>query len=867
MDSEIEILKKKLCSTSSASSTCSESSTTSSDSGLEKSCSEINEKIEKYFNKKIIDDENIRRKVSVESKTSTLESIDSSSSSSSSDYEQQIDSDDLLSNNLNDISNSFCKFKLSTKHDESDESESDDDDDDDLQEKGPVRSQMVYSRQQPYNNFYDNNSFDAEQIDLDIAQKIYSNSQYCCVINASLDKLTNCQQTQESLTNNYLSVNNSCQFDNNINEINNNGVEEKYEFDGPLNDILNSYQQAQPETINYQNSSPSTSSENWPDSPVSSNYFQQTSNSQSYTSSRPHTPLSLINMDSPNTTINLSNTSSPIQRKLNYYHCNYRKTPQSSSSSSNYSQCDTPSPKNYQNLIDNQNDEEKFDNFQQSTWYENCETTNNINDKLKIININNNYIDNNNNDNNYEKNHECDIKNLNDIKLEYKYKDYNNLSTIDNNYNNTENNNFNYDNDFDNFLTNQIDINHLDNVIDDLEIKTEDIISTNYLNNQYNIVNNNNTLYNDNYHSLTTQTNMSELKINQQQQQKWYDENNKKLFNNFQIPKPMKQQKQYKTMKQKKNKYDPWKSLSMPKISSSKILKSKLNDCDVARAMKDLLQVSIQELSRADDDGYTKLMCLVGNPIEFNKKKEFLVPLVERLSMIHDGLTKMNNYGQDALYIASINYPKMYYVAGYLAGVMVDKGIDISRPIYTKGNNLIHELAKKGDAYKPVLIELLSLKTIEGKSVFDLSKCNFDGKTPLHVAVEAHDPSKRGTSTIEIIRLFIERGCDCKIREYTNGNTALHIAISKNCDPILVQALLEKNGCDAVNIQNKNNNTPLHMIALLSDELSLNIQSNICMQLIKTGAQTNVKNNNGQLPLTIVTTKRKEFIQKIFHES
>lgn len=78
---------------------------------------------------------------------------------------------------------------------------------------------------------------------------------------------------------------------------------------------------------------------------------------------------------------------------------------------------------------------------------------------------------------------------------------------------------------------------------------------------------------------------------------------------------------------------------------------------------------------------------------------------------------------------------------------------------------------------------------------------------------------------------------------------------------------MEKNGCDAVNIQNKNNSTPLHMIALLSDKLSLNIQSNICMQLIKAGAQTNVKNNNGQLPLTIVTTKRKEFFRKIFYES
>lgn len=205
MDSKIEIFKKKLCSTSSASSICSESSTTSSDSGLEKSCSEISEIIEKSFNKKIIENETVKRRISIDS--------------SSSDYEQQIDSDDLLYTNVNDINCSIYKLRVSSKYDDSDEPGSEsDDDDDDLQEKGPIRPQMVYSRQQPYNSFYDDSS-DTGQIDLEIAQKIYSNSQYCCVINASLDKLTNCQQSQENLTNNYLFVNNSCQFDNNINEV------------------------------------------------------------------------------------------------------------------------------------------------------------------------------------------------------------------------------------------------------------------------------------------------------------------------------------------------------------------------------------------------------------------------------------------------------------------------------------------------------------------------------------------------------------------------------------------------------------------------------------------------------------------------
>lgn len=77
--------------------------------------------------------------------------------------------------------------------------------------------------------------------------------------------------------------------------------------------------------------------------------------------------------------------------------------------------------------------------------------------------------------------------------------------------------------------------------------------------------------------------------------------------------------------------------------------------------------------------------------------------------------------------------------------------------------------------------------------------------------------------------------------------------------------LLDGNGSDAVNISNRNNNTPLHMIAALSEKISLNIQSDICLQLIRAGGRTNVQNNQGQLPLTLVSSTRKEFIKRIFN--
>ena len=76
------------------------------------------------------------------------------------------------------------------------------------------------------------------------------------------------------------------------------------------------------------------------------------------------------------------------------------------------------------------------------------------------------------------------------------------------------------------------------------------------------------------------------------------------------------------------------------------------------------------------------LMCLVGNPVEFEKKKAYLVPLVERLGSVSGALTMTNNRREDALYLAAINCPQVAYVTGYLAAAMLQRGIDISQRLY-----------------------------------------------------------------------------------------------------------------------------------------------------------------------------------------
>lgn len=85
-------------------------------------------------------------------------------------------------------------------------------------------------------------------------------------------------------------------------------------------------------------------------------------------------------------------------------------------------------------------------------------------------------------------------------------------------------------------------------------------------------------------------------------------------------------------------------------------------------------------------------MCLVGNPSELEKKKAYLIPLVERLGTVSGALTMSNNRCEDALYLAAMNCPQMAYVTGYLSAALLQKGIDISQRLYhTKVSEVVNK--------------------------------------------------------------------------------------------------------------------------------------------------------------------------------
>ncbi|XP_043669631.1 uncharacterized protein LOC122629853 isoform X1 [Vespula pensylvanica] len=338
-------------------------------------------------------------------------------------------------------------------------------------------------------------------------------------------------------------------------------------------------------------------------------------------------------------------------------------------------------------------------------------------------------------------------------------------------------------------------------------------------------------------------------------------------FNDFQIPKMVSSFKASRAPRSNERYIVPWPSLNLPSVGASERLKEGLNPKDVERAMIHLLKIPEEELAKADEDGDTELMRLVGNPDELAKKKVYLVPLVERLSKVKDALSTKNNRGEDALYLAAMSCPEMPYIAGYLAATMLQKGIDINQKLYhTRGDTLIHSVSARGDSHGEVLAELLALKTSQGNAVFDLSKCNYDGRTALHVAVESHDPTGRGPKAVATVRLLLDNGADLNIKDTKRGDTVLHMAAALSCDPALVKVLLSKAGSGMVNATNYEYNTPLHMAAAASNSVPLERQKEVCLLLTQAGGQSNIHNKQGKTPLALVSAGRKDLIRRIFYK-
>ncbi|XP_015116092.1 uncharacterized protein LOC107040497 isoform X2 [Diachasma alloeum] len=764
----------------------------------------------------------------------------------------------------------------------------DEDDDDDLQERGP-EPKSKHNRKKPYESCSDwlqSMESQAYSPELDSsAQQILSDPQLRDKITLCLDQLTDDNEGQRSCVNNEwigTSVGSGHPTCNSHSDEDCLPNEEQLMFID-----LQKFQAAQSDTNN-PHPSPAASSDNWPDSPSSYNFLSSRSHSQA--SSRAQSPGSLGNIGSPMVLISVA--GSPPQQRLTPFR---QPRPQSTSSSSNYSFGDTPSPSNYLQSIDRRIEDQLGRHFGNIRTCESCESSStivnsdNVDDIDCRIQLMNEVIrDNREQDEmqvvpKYQNDTmTCRMPNKNFDRSNYIFPNPmypNSVSDLGNTgiLINSAQNNLIYTEY--NYSFNQNVVNNLQEgrgneqsfsasePVTDFVAELEDIATQTYLNQSPEIHGLPDS--EPNYNIRPADVGHIPAQYGTHQQFSNPEQPSTSTFDNFPIPKPVSQYRSSNSRRNSFRKTSPWSLLNLPATSSSETLKAQVNPEELESAMRCLLKKSNSKLMMPDKhsnaDGDTMLMCIVSSPSELETMKAYLAPLVERLGQIPNGLSKINNRGEDALYLAAMNCPQMPHVAGYLAAAMLQKGIDISQRLYqTRGDTLIHAVAVRGETHKSVLAELLSLKTVQGNPVFDLSKRNYDGKTPLHVSVEAHDPSGSRIDSISIVRLLLENGADPKVEETTHGNTALHLAVSLSSDPSLIRTLLAKKGCEAVNVFNRNRNTPLHMAAAVSDRISLDVQKDICMNLIQAGGLTNIANGQGRTPLALVSFERKEFIRHIF---
>ncbi|XP_029168491.1 LOW QUALITY PROTEIN: probable serine/threonine-protein kinase clkA [Nylanderia fulva] len=329
-------------------------------------------------------------------------------------------------------------------------------------------------------------------------------------------------------------------------------------------------------------------------------------------------------------------------------------------------------------------------------------------------------------------------------------------------------------------------------------------------------------------------------------------------FNNFRVPKTVSSS----TPPRRNRQILPWSMLKLPSVSASTRLKQELNAEEVVRAMHSLANMSMEILTTPDKDGDTELMRFLSDPEEFKKKMAYLVPLIERLDNTPGALEMKNKSGENALYLAAMNYPEMSYIFGYLAAVMMHKGIDINKKLDKYNNTLVHCIAARGDSHGDVMAEILSL--LKKNSAFDISSPNIYGQTALYIAVKEHLTGPKKVKALVMTRLLLENGADPKVKELRSGDTVLHIAISLHCDPALVKILLNADST-IVNERNYNNNTPLHLAAGVSTTVDLEKQKEVCRLLIEAGGLINIHNNQGKTPLSLVSLERKEIIKEILH--
>ncbi|XP_004391698.1 PREDICTED: NF-kappa-B inhibitor zeta isoform X3 [Odobenus rosmarus divergens] len=181
------------------------------------------------------------------------------------------------------------------------------------------------------------------------------------------------------------------------------------------------------------------------------------------------------------------------------------------------------------------------------------------------------------------------------------------------------------------------------------------------------------------------------------------------------------------------------------------------------------------------------------------------------------------------------------------------------------GRTPLHVCAEKGHSQ---VLQAIQKGAVKSNQFLDLEATNYDGLTPLHCAVVAHNavvhelqrnqqPHSpevqelllKNKSLVDTIKCLIQMGAAVEAKDRKSGRTALHLA-AEEANLELIRLFLELPSClSFVNAKAYNGNTALHVAASLQYRVT---QLDAVRLLMRKGADPSTRNLENEQPVHLV---------------
>ncbi|XP_058151899.1 NF-kappa-B inhibitor zeta isoform X2 [Dasypus novemcinctus] len=181
------------------------------------------------------------------------------------------------------------------------------------------------------------------------------------------------------------------------------------------------------------------------------------------------------------------------------------------------------------------------------------------------------------------------------------------------------------------------------------------------------------------------------------------------------------------------------------------------------------------------------------------------------------------------------------------------------------GRTPLHVCAEKGHSQ---VLQAIQKGAVRSNQFVDLEATNYDGLTPLHCAVVAHNavvhelqrnqqPHSpevqelllKNKSLVDTIKGLIQMGATVEAKDRKSGRTALHLA-AEEANLELIRLFLELPSClSFVNAKAYNGNTALHVAASLQYRMT---QLDAVRLLMRKGADPSTRNLENEQPVHLV---------------